>query len=63
MAQLAPFIIWIGVAADVVKMVDSGILLFYFVRASLADPRISGQTRKNFAFYSFGRKKCPEQKP
>ena len=29
-----PFIIWIGVAADAVKMVDSGILLFYFVRSS-----------------------------
>ena len=29
-----PFIIWIGVAADVAKMADSGILLFYFVRSS-----------------------------
>ena len=32
--SLHPFIIWIGVAADVAKMVDSGILLFYFVRSS-----------------------------
>jgi hypothetical protein len=31
---LHPFIIWIGVAADVAKMADSGILLFYFVRSS-----------------------------
>ena len=31
---LHPFIIWIGVAADVSKMTDSGILLFYFVRSS-----------------------------
>ena len=29
-----PFIIWIGVAADVAKMVDPGILLYYFVRSS-----------------------------
>ena len=29
-----PFIIWIGVAADVAKMVDSGILLYCFVRSS-----------------------------
>ena len=29
--SLHPFIIWIGVAADVAKMLDSGILLFYFV--------------------------------
>ena len=27
-----PFIIWIGVAADVAKMADSVILLYYFVR-------------------------------
>ena len=32
--SLHPFIIWIGVAADVAKMADSGILLFYFVRSS-----------------------------
>ena len=31
---LHPFIIWIGVAANVVKMADSSILLFYFVRSS-----------------------------
>ena len=29
-----PFIIWIGVAADVAKMADSGILLYCFVRSS-----------------------------
>ena len=29
-----PFIIWIGVAADVAKMADSVILLFYFARSS-----------------------------
>ena len=32
--SLHPFIIWIGVAADVAKMANSGILLFYFVRSS-----------------------------
>ena len=31
---LYPFIIWIGVEADVAKIADSGILLFYFVRSS-----------------------------
>ena len=31
---LHPCIIWIGVAEDVAKMADSGILLFYFVRYS-----------------------------
>ena len=34
LAQLAPFIIWIEEAADVAKMADSGILLYYFVRSS-----------------------------
>ena len=33
-SSLHPFIIWIRVATDVVKMTDSGILLFYFVRSS-----------------------------
>ena len=32
--SLHPFIIWIGVAADVAKMADSDILLYYFVRSS-----------------------------
>ena len=31
---LHPFIIWIGVAADVAKMADSGILFLFFVRSS-----------------------------
>ena len=31
--SLHPFIIWIGVAADVAKIADSGILLLYFLRS------------------------------
>ena len=40
--SLHPFIIWIGVAADVAKMVDSGILLFYFVRSSRIINKVAG---------------------
>ena len=38
---LHPFIIWIGVEADVAKIADSGILLFYFVRSSRVINKIS----------------------
>ena len=37
-----PFIIWIGVAADVAKMVDSGILLYCFVRLSRIINKMAG---------------------
>ena len=58
---LHPFIIWIGVAVDVAKMTDSGILLYYFVRSSRIINKIAAcisQMQRLGVILHFYEKKC-----